>query len=153
MQSLVNGLLLSLTLFSSGLVTQAQPRSSVSSQQVAAMVEALRKAAPKTNNPNDGLYSDWQVKPETARGWAKHCLGREVTPTQFANNPAMARQVVTCVVQDEFSKMLRATSNNEMKTVQNVACWWMTGQYNGCSSGATATYVQQVTRYYQQQRP
>lgn len=150
MRILAGSLLLSLTL-SSGLVADAQPRS-VSTQQVTAMVEALRRAAPKTNNPNDGLYSDWQVKPETARGWAKQCLGREITPTQFANSPTMARQVVTCVVKDEFGKMLRTTSNNEMKAVQSTACWWMTGQYNGCNSGFTANYVQQVTRYYQQLR-
>nr|WP_242025555.1 hypothetical protein [Leptolyngbya sp. FACHB-36] len=124
-----------------------------STGQVTAMVEALRKAAPRTGKQNDGLYSDWQVKPETARGWSKQCLGREVTPSQFESSPATARQVVTCVVQDEFNKMLRATSNNETRTVQSVACWWMTGQYNSCRSGATATYVQQVTRFYQQQRP
>lgn len=151
MRVLVGSLLLSLTL-STGLVAEAQPRSTGASRQVTAMVEALRRAAPKTNNPNDGLYSDWQVKPETARGWAKQCLGREVTPTQFANNSAMARQVVTCVVQDEFGKMLRANPNNEMRAVQSMACWWMTGQYNGCNSGFTANYVQQVARYYQQLR-
>lgn len=150
MKILVSSFLLSLVV-SSGLVAEAQTRST-STRQVTAMVEALRRAAPKTNKVNDGLYSDWQVKPDTARGWSKQCLGREVTPTQFANSPATARQVVTCVVQDEFNKRLRATSNNEMKTVQSVACWWMTGQYNGCSSGATATYIQQVMRYYQQLR-
>lgn len=150
MRVLVGTLLLSLTL-SSGLVAQAQPRS-VSTQQVAAMVEALRRAAPKTGNSNDGLYSDWQVKPETARGWANHCLGREITPSQFANSPTMAKQVVTCVVQDEFGKALRATPNNEMRAVQSTACWWMTGEYNGCNSGFTANYVHQVTRYYQQLR-
>ncbi|MDX2231862.1 MAG: hypothetical protein NW220_19670 [Leptolyngbyaceae cyanobacterium bins.349] len=151
MRILLSSLLLSVV-FSSGLVASAQTRSTPN-RQVAAMVEALRKAAPRTNNPNDGLYSDWQVKPETARGWSKQCLGRDVTPTQFANSPAIARQVITCVVQDEFSKRLRATANNEMKTVQSVACWWMTGQYQGCDRGATATYVQQVTRFYQQSRP
>lgn len=150
MRILLSSLLLSLTL-SSAVVAQAQTRST-SSRQVTAMVEALRKAAPKTNNPNDGLYSDWQVKPDTARGWSKQCLKREITPTQFANSPATARQVITCVVQDEFSKRLRATANNEMQTVQSVACWWMTGQYTGCTSGQTAAYVQQVTRYYRQSR-
>lgn len=150
MRILVSSLLLSLTL-SSGVVVQAQNRPTPT-RQVDAMVEALRKAAPKTGNPNDGLYSDWQVKPETLRGWSKQCLGREVTPSQFANSPATARQVITCVVGDEFNKRLKTTSNNEMKAVREVACWWMTGQYNGCNSGTTGTYVQQVTRFYQQLR-
>ena len=119
---------------------------------VAAMVEALRLAAPKTNTPNDGLYSDWQVKPETLRGWSKQCLGRTLTPTQFDSSPVTARGIVSCVVQAEFNQRLRATGNHETKAVQSVACWWMTGQYDGCKSGPTASYVQQVTRSYQQLR-
>jgi len=119
---------------------------------VAAMVEALRLAAPKTNNPNDGLYSDWQVKPETLQGWSKQCLGRTLTPTQFDRSPVTARGIVSCVVQSELNQQLRATRNNETQAVRNVACWWMTGQYNGCTSGPTASYVQQVTRSYQQLR-
>lgn len=115
---------------------------------VAAMVEALRQASPKTNNPNDGLYSDWQVKPQTLRGWSKQCLGRELTPTQFENSPVTARKVVSCVVQSELDQRLRATGKNETKAVQSVACWWMTGQYDSCKSGTTASYVQQVMRFY-----
>lgn len=150
MRIVVGSFLLSLTL-ATGALAQTQPRS-VSAKQVGAMVEALRQAAPKTNNPNDGLYSDWQVKPDTIRGWSSQCLGRELTPTQFENSPVTARSIITCVVKSEFGQLFRAASNNEMKAVQNMACWWMTGQANACKSGATASYVQQVTRLYQKLR-
>lgn len=46
----------------------AQAKPPASATQVAAMVEALRLAAPKTKKRDDGYYSEWQVKPETLKG-------------------------------------------------------------------------------------
>ncbi|MBN3894454.1 MAG: hypothetical protein HWQ41_04025 [Nostoc sp. NOS(2021)] len=147
------GLLLNVVLISFGLLPLlAQAQQPVSDTQVAAMVEALRRAAPQTKNPNDGLYSEWQVKPETLKGWTKTCLKRELTPTQFENSPAIARQVVSCIMRRELSNQLGATNNNEIASVRGAACWWMTGNYTGCDKGFTADYVQKVVRFYQQQR-
>ncbi|MHC5599221.1 MAG: hypothetical protein ACYTXC_25310 [Nostoc sp.] len=134
----------------SSLVAQAQQQ--VSDVQVAAMVEALRRAAPQTGIANDGLYSEWQVKPETLKGWSKNCLKRELTPTQFENSPTTARQVVSCITRRELNKQFLATNNNETAAVRGVACWWMTGSYTGCNSGFTAAYLQKVVGFYQQQR-
>ncbi|MBD2251326.1 hypothetical protein [Nostoc parmelioides] len=120
--------------------------------QVAALVEALRQAAPQTGKANDGLYSAWQVKPETLKGWSKYCLKKEVTPTQFDNNPALAREVVSCITRRELNNQFSATRNNETASVRGVACWWMTGAYTGCNTGFTAAYVQKVIGFYQQQR-
>jgi hypothetical protein len=120
--------------------------------QVAALVEALRQAAPQTGKANDGFYSAWQVKPETLRGWSRTCLKKEVTPTQFENNPTLARQVVSCITRREFNQQFRATGNNETAAVRGVACWWMTGAYTGCNTGFTATYVQKVIGFYREQR-
>ncbi|MEH2464962.1 hypothetical protein [Nostoc sp.] len=144
---LLNGVIVSLGL----LPLLAQAQQSVSNTQVTAMVEALRQAAPQTKNPNDGLYSEWQVKPETLKGWTKTCLKRELTPTQFENSPAIARQVVSCITHRELSNQFRATNNNEIASVRGAACWWMTGNYTGCDKGFTADYVQKVVRFYQQQ--
>ncbi|RUR76383.1 hypothetical protein DSM107007_46390 [Nostoc sp. PCC 7120 = FACHB-418] len=130
---------------------QAQQQQGVD-VQVAALVEALRQAAPQTSKANDGYYSAWQVKPETLRGWSRTCLKKEVTPTQFENNPALARQVVSCITRRELNNQFRATGNNETAAVRGVACWWMTGAYTGCNTGFTATYVQKVAGFYQQQR-
>ncbi|BAB76466.1 hypothetical protein ACN23B_23920 [Anabaena sp. FACHB-709] len=135
----------------SPLSAQAQQQQGVD-VQVAALVEALRQAAPQTSKANDGYYSAWQVKPETLRGWSRTCLKKEVTPTQFENNPALARQVVSCITRRELNNQFRATGNNETAAVRGVACWWMTGAYTGCNTGFTATYVQKVAGFYQQQR-
>lgn len=145
---LLGGVIVSFSL--SPLLAQAQQQ--VSDAQVAAIVEALRRAAPQTGSSNDGLYSDWQVKPETLKGWSKSCLKRELTPTQFENSPAIARQVVSCITRRELNQQFRATSNVETAAVRGVACWWMTGSYTGCNSGFTANYVQKVVGFYQQQR-
>ncbi|MBD2360946.1 hypothetical protein H6G36_07100 [Anabaena minutissima FACHB-250] len=145
---LISGLVFSFTL--SPLLAQAQQQ--VSNAQVVAMVEALRLAAPQTGKVNDGLYSNWQVKPETLKGWSRNCLKKEVTPTEFENNQAIARQVISCIVRRELNQQLRATNNNEIAAVHSTSCWWMTGNYTGCNSGFTATYVQKVIGFYQQQR-
>ncbi|MBE9214677.1 hypothetical protein IQ247_18725 [Plectonema cf. radiosum LEGE 06105] len=126
---------------------QAQTRSL--DNQVPRMVEALRLAAPKTGSANDGLYSEWQVKPETLKGWSKFCLKKEVSPTEFENNSQLARQIVSCIVQRELKGQLQANNNNETQAVLGTACWWMTGQYKGCNSGFTADYVKKVLGYYQ----
>jgi len=147
------GLLLNGVIVTFGLLPLlAQAQQPISDTQVAAMVEALRQAAPQTKNPNDGLYSEWQVKPETLKGWTKTCLKRELTPTQFENSPAIARQVVSCITRRELTNQFRATNNNEIASVRGAACWWMTGSYTGCNKGFTAEYVQKVVRFYQQQR-
>ncbi|MBW4452058.1 MAG: hypothetical protein KME55_04905 [Nostoc indistinguendum CM1-VF10] len=144
---LLNGVIVSLGL----LPLLAQAQQPISDTQVAAMVEALRQAAPQTKNPNDGYYSEWQVKPETLKGWSRTCLKRELTPTQFENNSAIARQVVSCITRRELTNQFRATNNNEIASVRGAACWWMTGSYTGCDKGFTADYVQKVVRFYQQQ--
>jgi len=150
MRLLISTVLVSFSFGMSSLVAQAQQ--SVSDTQVAAMVEALRRAAPQTGKVDDGLYSDWQVQPGTVKAWTKFCLKKELAPTQFENSPATARQVVSCITRRELDKQLRATKNNETAAVNGVACWWMTGNYTGCNNGFTAAYVQKVVGFYQQQR-
>lgn len=145
---LIGGVVVSLGL--SPLLVQAQQK--MSDTQVAAMVEALRRAAPQTGSKNDGLYSDWQVKPETLKGWSRFCLKQELTPTQFENSPTTARKVISCIVSRELNQQFTATKNNEIAAVRDAACWWMTGKYKGCDSGFTATYVQKVVNFYQQER-
>ena len=61
-----------------------------------------------------------------------------------------ARNVVTCITRRELQKQYPVSGNNESVAVRRVACWWMTGDYTGCNSGPTATYVQRVVRFYRQ---
>ena len=145
MRFLLSGVIIGLGLLPLAAQAQQQP----SNTQVAAMVEALRLAAPKT--ADNKLYSEWQVKGETFKSWSKSCLEKEVQPTQFASNPELARQVVSCIMERELKGQLDATNNNETEAVSRTACWWMTGKYTGCNSGFTADYVKKVSGYYQEQ--
>ncbi|MBD2102029.1 hypothetical protein H6F94_14285 [Leptolyngbya sp. FACHB-261] len=123
----------------------------VSTVQVAALVEALRQAAPKTGIANDGLYSEWQVMPGNIPRWSRSCIGRELTPAQFEASPATARNVLTCVMRDVLQDEYRV-SGNESVAVRRAAAWWMTGDSDRYNSAQTATYTQQVLSYYQQAR-
>ena len=147
MRLLLRGLIASMVLW-----VALPAQSQLSDPQIEAMVEALRQAAPKTATQNDGLYSEWQVKPGIIPDWSKRCIGRQLTPAQFEASRDMARSVVSCIARRELQNQYRATSNNEMAAVRRVACWWLTGNAMACNSASQAAYVQRVLRFYQQAR-
>lgn len=123
----------------------------VSNGQVAALVEALRQASPQTGDPNDGLYSDWQIMGANIPRWSRSCLGRELTPAQFEADPNAARSVVTCVMRDVLQDEYRASNNNELLAVRRSAAWWMRGDPEQYNSAEISDYVQRVVTAYQQQ--
>ena len=127
---------------------RAQP----SEQQVAALVEALRLAAPKTGIEDDGLYSDWQIKPENVTRWSKRCLDRELTPEAFEENPIEARKTVTCVISGVLPEQYAAGGGNETLAVRRVAAWWMTGDAEQYDSSHAASYIDKVLGFYRDQR-
>ncbi len=145
MRLLLTGVVISLV--TSSLLVEAQQQ--ISNTQVAAMVDALKQAAPQTKSPNDGLYSEWKVKPQTLKGWSRFCLKKELTPTQFEKDPTTARKIVSCITRRELNQQFVITKN-EIASVRGVACWWMTGNYTGCNDGFTAGYVQKVVGFYRQ---
>ncbi|WP_293078844.1 hypothetical protein [Moorena sp. SIO3H5] len=120
----------------------------VEDEQVNALVDALRLSAPP-NRPNDGMYSQWQVKPAIIPSWTSQCAEQVMTPAQFEADPTTARSVVACIIRRELEIEFRDTGNNEMMAVRRAACWWMTGQPSGCNSGPTADYVKRVLGFYQ----
>jgi hypothetical protein len=122
----------------------------VSETQVNAFVEALRLAAPP-DSPNDGMYSQWQVLPETLKGWSEQCLGQSVTPEQFESDPEIARSVVSCVAEWQLEEPSNLAGDDELTAVRGAACWWMTGDAAGCDSGFTGEYVEQVLGFYREQ--
>lgn len=124
----------------------------VSDLQVGALVEALRLAAPKTGTENDGLYSEWQIKPENIPRWSKQCVGRPLSTEQFEASPVTARGILVCVMRDVFKEQYRASGNNESQAVLRTAAWWMTGDATRYNSGSTAAYTKQVLSFYQQVR-
>ncbi|KAM3091553.1 hypothetical protein ACKFKG_25120 [Phormidesmis sp. 146-35] len=118
--------------------------------QVGKVVEALRQAAPDTGKKNDGLYSDWQVKPDNIPRWSKNCTGRELSPTEFEANPTAARSVVTCIIRDVLRDEYRVVGNNELVAVRRVAAWWMTGDAGRYRSADISPYIEKVVSFYQQ---
>ncbi|WP_199305943.1 hypothetical protein [Pseudanabaena sp. FACHB-2040] len=124
----------------------------VSDRQVAALVEALRQAAPQTGRADDGLYSDWQIMPGNIPRWSRSCIGRELSPTEFEASPDAARSVVTCVMRDVLQDEYDASGNDEMLAVRRSAAWWMRGDPSQYNSSEIADYVQQVVNAYGQQQ-
>lgn len=136
------------------LVLWALPvQAQASNVRVQALVEALRLAAPQTGTTNDGLYSDWQIKPENIPRWSRLCTGQEMTPAQFEANTAKARQVLACVIEDVVKEELPKSQNDEALAVRRAASWWMTGDPNQYNQGQIASYTQKVLQFYQQQKP
>ncbi|HEY9612121.1 hypothetical protein, partial [Allocoleopsis sp.] len=144
-------LLLSTLIMSAGLWT-LPVNAQVSDAQVGALVEALRQAAPQTGTVDDGLYSEWQIKPENIPRWSKQCIGRELTTTQFESSPVTARAILVCVMRDVLREQYSASGNNEFVAVQRAASWWMSGDPNQYNNAPTNSYVQTVLSSYQQQR-
>jgi hypothetical protein len=151
----VQRVLLSIALLSLGLWS-SPVSAQVSNAQVSALVEALRLAAPQTGRADDGLYSDWQIKPGNIPRWSKQCIGRELSPADFEASPVTARAILVCVMRDVLNEQYRASNNNESVAIQRAAAWWMTGdgsQYNSVPENSyTYTYIQNVLKNYQQQR-
>lgn len=127
------------------------PAQAQSDQQVRSLVEALRQAAPQTGNPNDGLYSDWQIQAPNIPRWSQACIGRTLTPQEFEADLDTARNVLVCVMRDVLQEEYRNSGNDEAIAVRRAAAWWMTGDPSRYNSAETAAYTQKVLRFYQQQ--
>ena len=148
MQVPIGKLIVSLGVF---LAVGALPAQAQSDRQVAALVEALRQAAPQTGRADDGLYSDWQIMPGNIPRWSRLCIGRELSPTEFEASPDVARSVVTCVMRDVLRDEYGASGNDEILAVRRAAAWWMRGDPAQYNSPEIADYVQRVVNAYGQQ--
>ncbi|MGG6238678.1 tetratricopeptide repeat protein [Nodosilinea sp. AN01ver1] len=133
------------------LMVSTLPAQAQSDRQVAALVEALRQAAPQTGSADDGLYSDWQVMSANIPRWSKSCVGRELSPTEFEASPDVARSVVTCIMRDVLEDEYAASGNDEMLAVRRSAAWWMRGDPSQYNNSDIADYVQKVVDAYAQQ--
>lgn len=116
------------------------------------LVEALRLAAPQTGTENDGLYSDWQVKPENILRWSKNCPGEQMTVEEFEANTTKAKKVLECVMEDILNEEYAASGNDESLAVRRAAAWWMTGDSKQYNQGEIANYTNKVLDFYQKQK-
>ncbi len=84
--------------------------------------------------------------------WSKTCMGRSLTPQQFATSPVTARWITVCKLREILPSEYRANGNNEAIAVRRAAAWWITGNPNQFNSGETAAYTQKILSLYQQKR-
>jgi len=131
----------------SGLAAQT----TAGTEQVASFVEALRLAAPDTGRDDDGLYSEWQVKPDNITRWSKRCLGDSLSIDAFEADPAQAREVLECKMHEVLTEQLAAAGGDESVAVLRAAAWWMTGDPEQYDRPGTADYTQRVLEAYQRQ--
>lgn len=122
----------------------AQP----SADMVSAFVEALRRAAPDTGREDDGLYSEWQIKPDNIRRWSERCTGVAMTVEQFEANPVEARSVLECKMSEVLEEQYQI-GQDELTAVQRAAAWWMTGDPDQYASEGAGRYVTLVVEHYQ----
>ena len=132
-----------LLMLAPGLSQAQQP----SDAKVAALVEALRVAAPPAS-ADAGLYSDWRIKPDNISRWSRRCVNQEVTPEQFAADSALARTVLVCVLGPVLRDQFDQSNRNEIVAVQRAAAWWMTGDPAQYRTGATGDYTLRVLEAY-----
>lgn len=137
-----------LVLYAAASLAPAQAQ--ISQEQARALTEALRLAAPQTGLEEDGLYSEWQVKPSNIARWSKRCIGDPLTPLLFESNPGLAGQVVECVMSDVLRDQYRV-SGDESVAVRRAASWWMTGDPEQYDRGSTAGYTDKVLSFYRAQ--
>ena len=128
-------------------------RAQIGESQAAALVEALRLAAPKEDKRAEGLYSDWQIRQDNISRWSKRCAGETLTPTEFSLSPTTARAILMCVMGDVLREQYQLSGGNELAAVRRATAWWMTGDPEQHNSASIDAYMQRVLGYYQQQQP
>ncbi len=132
-------------------VLPAMPvQAQVSERQIDALVEALRLAAPQTGIEDDGLYSDWQIKPDNIVRWSERCTGVAMTPEEFQANPVESREILKCVMSGVLEKQYTASNNDESVAVLRSAAWWMTGNADQYDSDYARSYTNKVLKFYRE---
>ena len=122
-----------------------------SEAQVMALSEALRLKSDEGPGLSTGVYySDWQVESSAIPQWSKTCLGRALTPLEFATSAETAESVVLCQLRDQLATQYQATGGNEPIAVQRVVSWWRTGDAGRYGSGSIALFSKEVLALYRQ---
>jgi len=124
----------------------------VTPTQVSALVEALRLAAPDTGIEDDGLYSEWQVKPDNITRWSGRCLGETLTVEEFHASSKQARRILECKMREVFDEQYAVSQGDESLAVQRTAAWWMTGDPNSYDQASVDTYINKVLNFYRKER-
>jgi hypothetical protein len=129
------------------LLVSLNVQAAISDEKIAALVEALRLAAPKSGN----LHSDWQVKAANISSWSQRCLGKTLTPTEFAADLELARAILECKMGNVFREQYELSQYQEANAVQRTAAWWLTGVAEPYQSDNITGYTKKVLNFYYQE--
>jgi hypothetical protein len=123
----------------------------IDGQRVLALLEALRQTVDDMPARGPGLfYGDWRVEADRIPVWSRLCLGKELTPGQFASSPVTAKAVLTCVLRQEF-RSIYDSNRDESLTVLQLAAWWASGERQQYKAIGLASYTQMILRRYRDQ--
>jgi hypothetical protein len=123
----------------------------IDGQRVLALLEAFRQTVDDMPARGPGLfYSDWRVEADRIPVWSRLCLGKELTPGQFASSPVTAKAVLTCVLRTEF-RSIYDSNRDESLTVLELAAWWASGERQQYNQIGLAPYTQMILRRYKEQ--
>lgn len=114
-------------------------------------------------NPHSGALGFAQIMPSNLRSWSLDALGREVSRSEFLNNPAIQLQIITHRLNKYWQSALVKSNGDEALAVRMVASLWYSGKahlfdswdpqsYAGYRYPSIAEYTIAVLRRYQQER-
>ncbi|MBW4662195.1 MAG: peptidoglycan DD-metalloendopeptidase family protein [Drouetiella hepatica Uher 2000/2452] len=77
-------------------------------------------------NPDSGAIGLGQVMPENVPSWTQQCLGKEMTPDQFAADADAQKKTVDCKLQ-EYLGEAKAKGESDFDGCRSVAAAWYSG--------------------------
>ncbi len=112
-------------------------------------------------NPHSGALGYGQIMPSNLRSWSRAALGREVSRTEFLNDPNLQLQIIGYQINRYWQAALVASNGNEAIAVRRVASQWYSGRanlfnsstpqyYGGYRYPSIAEYTLSALRRYQQ---
>ncbi|MFB2879862.1 hypothetical protein [Floridanema aerugineum] len=121
---------------------------------VKALTEALRLSIMNMKQPNYPLYSDWKLSPRAIALSSRNCTKKVVLPEQFANNPALARSIMECIVRVILNEEYYQSKNNELDAIRRAAAMYRfaTPNYRSINLPQDAQFLQEVVNNYRRLR-
>ncbi len=121
--------------------------------QALRLAEAIREVSLAEQTKETGLYSDWKVKGDAIPLWSQQCIGRPLTPNEFAGNRATAGAIVVCVLRDMLRQENRMAGGDEALAVRRTSAWWFSGNGENYNRPGVAGITQQVLAAYGPVKP
>lgn len=115
------------------------------------------------NASGSGAMGLGQIMPENLSQWSQEALGREISRSEFLNNPDLQLAIIDFKLKQYWDEAIRQARGNEDEAVMRVASWWYSGdpdlftdtrpQYWGADEyPSIAEYCQSVLDRFKRQR-